>query len=97
MANKVNTSCGTYTKDELVNWVSFAKTAEELHGFEDVLERIRDELPKTWLEEIDLELMMSWDSYFADEFANSYMGSCYGDYSPGNPWNAPGMSVSDFI
>ena len=23
--------------------------------------------------------------------------SGYGDYSPNNPWNAPGMSVSDFI
>lgn len=23
--------------------------------------------------------------------------SAYGDYGPGNPWDAPGMSVSDFI
>lgn len=23
--------------------------------------------------------------------------STMGDYSPGNPWNAPGMSISDFI
>ena len=23
--------------------------------------------------------------------------ACAGDYSPSNPWDAPGMSVSDFI
>ena len=23
--------------------------------------------------------------------------STYGDYGPNNPWNAPGMSVNDFI
>jgi len=27
-----------------------------------------------------------------------YIKSCtYGDYSPSSPWNAPGMSVRDFI
>ena len=35
------------------------------------------------------------------EFANDddeYMrSSTNGDYSPSTPWNAPGMSVSDFI
>jgi hypothetical protein len=29
---------------------------------------------------------------------NAYTpSSTYGDYSPSNPWNAPGMSVKDFI
>ena len=29
---------------------------------------------------------------------NHYCPSCTaGDYSPGNPWNAPGMSIHDFI
>ena len=23
--------------------------------------------------------------------------ACGGDYGPGNPWDAPGMSISDFI
>lgn len=23
--------------------------------------------------------------------------STYGDYGPGNPWDAPGMSIQDFI
>ena len=29
-----------------------------------------------------------------DEYIPS---STYGDYSPGNPWDAPGMSIRDFI
>lgn len=26
-----------------------------------------------------------------------YTSSTYGDYSPSNPWDAPGMSIRDFI
>ena len=33
------------------------------------------------------------DDYF-DEYTPS---STYGDYSPSNPWDAPGMSIRDFI
>lgn len=29
-----------------------------------------------------------------EEYAPS---STYGDYSPSNPWDAPGMSIRDFI
>ena len=29
-----------------------------------------------------------------DEYVPS---STYGDYSPSNPWDAPGMSIKDFI
>lgn len=28
---------------------------------------------------------------------NYYSSSTNGDYSPSNPWNAPGMSIHDFI
>lgn len=34
-----------------------------------------------------------WDNY-DDDYTPS---STYGDYSPSDPWNAPGMSTSDFI
>lgn len=45
----------------------------------------------------------TWD--FEDENGNTVFPDCddgyrsayAGDYSPGNPWDAPGMSVSDFI
>ena len=32
------------------------------------------------------------------EWEDEYTPSCTaGDYSPGNPWDAPGMSIHDFI
>jgi len=41
-----------------------------------------------------------WWSY-RDELVpaceDDYRSSTNGDYGPGNPWDAPGMSVSDFI
>lgn len=44
--------------------------------------------------EITFEERADWDL----EFENHYSPSCtHGDYSPSCPWNAPGMSVSDFI
>lgn len=30
-----------------------------------------------------------WDDYFDNEFGD--------DYGPSNPWDAPGMKISDFI
>lgn len=35
------------------------------------------------------------DMYGDEEDINT--SSTHGDYSPGNPWDAPGMCISDFI
>jgi hypothetical protein len=36
--------------------------------------------------------------YFEEDNDCRYTpSSTYGDYGPGNPWDAPGMSVKDFI
>lgn len=32
--------------------------------------------------------------YTEEDYTHS---STYGDYSPSNPWNAPGMCIDDFI
>ena len=32
-----------------------------------------------------------------DEEEYEYTSSTHGDYSPSNPWDAPGMSISDFL
>ena len=34
------------------------------------------------------------DEDYEEEYTPS---STYGDYSPSNPWDAPGMSIKDFI
>ena len=31
------------------------------------------------------------------EYRMGYTSATSGDYSPSNPWNAPGMSIKDFI
>lgn len=36
-----------------------------------------------------------FDSY--DGYNDRYTSSTRGDYSPSNPWDAPGMSIKDFI
>ena len=32
-----------------------------------------------------------------ERMGHYYTSSTNGDYSPGNPWDAPGMSIHDFI
>ena len=32
-----------------------------------------------------------------DEEEYEHTSSTHGDYSPSNPWDAPGMSISDFL
>ena len=34
---------------------------------------------------------------FSEEEKKGISSSTNGDYSPSNPWNAPGMSIKDFI
>ena len=39
-----------------------------------------------------------YDDYADPEYEDDYCpSSTNGDYSPSNPWDAPGMSVRDFI
>lgn len=38
-----------------------------------------------------------WDNFFDDYNERRHTSSYCGDYGPSNPWDAPGMSISDFI
>lgn len=60
-------------------------TKEELV---DYIEHFYDPQP-----EISSEERADWDL----EFEHRYTSCTNGDYSPACPWNAPGMSISDFI
>lgn len=51
---------------------------------------------------MDLEYLAKYHEYddmeIHDEDDEDYTPSATcGDYSPSNPWDAPGMSISDFI
>lgn len=38
-----------------------------------------------------------WEEFWDDYHERRHTSSYCGDYGPSNPWDAPGMSVSDFI
>lgn len=38
-----------------------------------------------------------WEEFWEDHSERRHTSSYCGDYGPSNPWDAPGMSVSDFI
>ena len=57
------------------------------HGY---LEMTEEELDELCRQEAELEM-----SFYEDEHYTP--SATRGDYSPSCPWNAPGMSVSDFI
>lgn len=71
-----------FTDSDLLNWISALKEPDP-----------RDD----WTQE-------QWDAYYDDlamadyEFERNQYTCCTNrDYSPSNPWDAPGMSIRDFI
>ena len=55
-------------------------------------------LDADYLDEAIEEVKANLDDVIQDYFENEYIPSAEnGDYSPSNPWDAPGMSVKDFI
>jgi hypothetical protein len=82
------------SRDELVSMINAADSIEEL---DEIRERIRDlDLPDDLREEIEMELAGSYDMFHHREWFDSDYGADE-DYGPSNPWDAPGMRISDFI
>lgn len=76
------------SKEEQMEEYDKYLTDEQL---EDYIEHFNDPEPEINYEELESESTEYWE----DEY---YTPSCTaGDYSPSNPWNAPGMSIRDFI
>lgn len=57
---------------------------------EEELEKLEDEYDEYVM---DIEFGSDWRDY-DDDYVPS---SSNGDYSPSNPWDAPGMNIHDFI
>lgn len=71
------------SKDEQLAMMDKYYSTEQL---EDYIEHFNDPQPETFFEEPD------------DIGVEHYTPSCTcHDYSPSNPWDAPGMSIHDFI
>ena len=84
-----------YLKDELLTLINESKTIEELENIEKVVDGIH--FSEDDLTEIRMEILCQSDMIYD---SNNNYDKYYEDrglYSPSAPWNAPGMSVSDFI
>ena len=85
LLTSVDDNC--YEHSEKLNVIKGSRvTAEELKalGFDYI---------NTWLEDADNE-----DEWDEPDWDDDYVPSATrGDYSPSNPWDAPGMKISDFI
>lgn len=81
-----------FTKEELIAFINRANNKTQLRQAEAVIAKMR--IPEAWREEIEMELLGSWDMMNDPGW---YSEPEYEDYGPSNPWDAPGMRVSDFI
>lgn len=62
----------------------------------DELKELGFDYVNTWFEDADVDEFdegFEWDEPLADYIPSAENG----DYSPSNPWDAPGMKMSDFI
>lgn len=79
-----------HSKEEQIEYSEKYYTDQELDAWIEVL--------KNPEEDETFEEYMEFEEYPEFEEEEMFYTSCtYGDYSPSSPWNAPGMSVRDFI
>ena len=98
------------SKSEFMNWLreNFSIGRDTQAIIENILDYV-EKLPVEQHDEALLDMLGSGigltdgeilridlqkDEYFEDDFEEEYEDE---DYGPSNPWDAPGMSVSDFI
>lgn len=95
--------CRVITKEEDIESVKSCYKYLSEEEFEEWLDSLRKDLKKT-PEELEEESRISCEEMAereAQELYDELHGGCpsstAGDYSPSNPWDAPGMSIRDFI
>lgn len=95
--------CRVITKEEDIKSVKSCYKYLSEEEFEEWLDSLRKDLKKT-PEELEEESRIACEEIAEREAQELYdelhcgcPSSTAGDYSPSNPWNAPGMSIRDFI
>lgn len=95
--------CRVITKEEDIESVKIDYEFLGEEAFEEWLDFLRKDLKKT-PEELEEESRIACEEMAereAKEFYDELHGGCpsstAGDYSPSNPWDAPGMSIRDFV
>ena len=84
-----------YTQEELIAMINQTTTMDELNDVEELIKSLH--LSGDELHEIEMEILCQSDMIY-DSYYNPYEHyEDRGSYSPSAPWNAPGMSIHDFI
>lgn len=80
------------------NYIHRNRLEELATKFKDALYEADEEYANDFVEQECFENEMEWLEIKSNEEDEEYIPcSENGDYSPSNPWDAPGMSISDFI
>ena len=93
------------TNKKYISWVRMSEIATALKDGlieddeEEAYRYMADvaELSDTEAEYFGLDMERYRDTIGEDADSHTPLSSTDGDYSPANPWDAPGMGVSDFI
>lgn len=84
-----------YTREELLAFINRIDSWERFDIARAFLDKLEPRLPKALVRELETEMLCMGDVLEMREFRDDCGG--YEDYGPSNPWDAPGMKVSDFI
>lgn len=80
------------------NYISRARLEELATKFKDALYEADEEYASDFVEQECFENEMEWLGIENNGEDEEYIPcSENGDYSPSNPWDAPGMSIRDFL
>lgn len=79
----------------MLSWVEWVLEKTNYRYYDQFLEEVSEEEKEKLQEEYD-EYLLDCEclDFEDDEYIPS---STNGDYSPSNPWDAPGMTIWDFI
>jgi len=86
-----------YTREELLDMINKARTSKEIDSISELVAKLN--LPSELKDEVEMEIFCQWDMINNPWYHNEedYPSAYNGSYSPSAPWNAPGMSIHDFI
>lgn len=68
---------------------------EEQYKYNDLSDLFKENTVK--MDDEELQKMIDEEDGYYGIYDDRREYSCTGDYGPSNPWDAPGMSISDFL
>lgn len=81
----------------MLSWIEWVLERTNYRYYDQFLEEVSEEEKEKLQEEYDEYLLDCECLDFEDDDEEYVPSSTNGDYSPSNPWDAPGMTIWDFI